>query len=142
MKKSARVSEKLVSPGLPGLQVATRLVVSHTLQFFYTPMPPVVLKGSHFPLHLGLDFGKFTLAPLRVLLFPLLGASQFPYHAPRTSQVSFCGGGLESSCLQSTPLPLGLSNAALPPHQSAEHSPVQLLSLPLVLDSAQGLSAY
>ena len=27
MKKSARVSEKLVSPGLPGLQVATRLVV-------------------------------------------------------------------------------------------------------------------
>ena len=26
MKKSARVSEKLVSPGLPGLQVATRLV--------------------------------------------------------------------------------------------------------------------
>ena len=25
MKKSARVSEKLVSPGLPGLQVATRL---------------------------------------------------------------------------------------------------------------------
>ena len=28
MKKSARVSEKLVSPGLPGLQVATRLPVS------------------------------------------------------------------------------------------------------------------
>ena len=27
MKKSARVSEKLVSPGLPGLQVATRLLV-------------------------------------------------------------------------------------------------------------------
>ena len=27
MKKSARVSEKLVSPGLPGLQVATRLTV-------------------------------------------------------------------------------------------------------------------
>ena len=27
MKKSARVSEKLVSPGLPGLQVATRLAV-------------------------------------------------------------------------------------------------------------------
>ena len=27
IKKSARVSEKLVSPGLPGLQVATRLVV-------------------------------------------------------------------------------------------------------------------
>ena len=27
MKKSARVSEKLVSPGLPGLQVATRLQV-------------------------------------------------------------------------------------------------------------------
>ena len=26
MKKSARVSEKLVSPGLPGLQVATRLI--------------------------------------------------------------------------------------------------------------------
>ena len=26
MKKSARVSEKLVSPGLPGLQVATHLV--------------------------------------------------------------------------------------------------------------------
>ena len=26
MKKSARVSEKLVSPGLPGLQVATRLL--------------------------------------------------------------------------------------------------------------------
>ena len=25
MKKSARVSEKLVNPGLPGLQVATRL---------------------------------------------------------------------------------------------------------------------
>ena len=25
MKKSARVSEKLLSPGLPGLQVATRL---------------------------------------------------------------------------------------------------------------------
>ena len=25
MKKSARVSEKLVSPGLPGLQVATHL---------------------------------------------------------------------------------------------------------------------
>ena len=29
MKKSARVSEKLVSPGLPGLQVATRLVILH-----------------------------------------------------------------------------------------------------------------
>ena len=27
MKKSARVSEKLVSPGLPGLQVATRLIM-------------------------------------------------------------------------------------------------------------------
>ena len=27
MKKSARVSEKLVSPGLPDLQVATRLIV-------------------------------------------------------------------------------------------------------------------
>ena len=27
MKKSARVSEKLVSPGLPGLQEATRLIV-------------------------------------------------------------------------------------------------------------------
>ena len=27
MKKSARVSEKLVSPGLPGLQVDTRLLV-------------------------------------------------------------------------------------------------------------------
>ena len=26
MKKSARVSEKMVSPGLPGLQVATRLL--------------------------------------------------------------------------------------------------------------------
>ena len=26
MKKRARVSEKLVSPGLPGLQVATRLL--------------------------------------------------------------------------------------------------------------------
>ena len=26
MKKSARFSEKLVSPGLPGLQVATRLI--------------------------------------------------------------------------------------------------------------------
>ena len=26
MKKSVRVSEKLVSPGLPGLQVATRLI--------------------------------------------------------------------------------------------------------------------
>ena len=28
MKKRARVSEKLVSPGLPGLQVATRLIVT------------------------------------------------------------------------------------------------------------------
>ena len=26
MKKSARVTEKLVSPALPGLQVATRLI--------------------------------------------------------------------------------------------------------------------
>ena len=26
MKKSSRISEKLVSPGLPGLQVATRLI--------------------------------------------------------------------------------------------------------------------
>ena len=26
MKKSARISEKLISPGLPGVQVATRLV--------------------------------------------------------------------------------------------------------------------
>ena len=26
MRKSARVSEKLVSPGLPGLKVATRLI--------------------------------------------------------------------------------------------------------------------
>ena len=31
MKKSARVSEKLVSPGLPGLQVATRLTVIRSL---------------------------------------------------------------------------------------------------------------
>ena len=31
MKKSARVSEKLVSPGLPGLQVATRLVILHVV---------------------------------------------------------------------------------------------------------------
>ena len=30
MKNSARVSEKSVSPGLPGLQVATRLIVSKT----------------------------------------------------------------------------------------------------------------
>ena len=30
MKKSDRVSEKLVSPGLPGLQVATRLVIIET----------------------------------------------------------------------------------------------------------------
>ena len=27
MKKNAKVSEKLVSPGLPGLQVATRLIL-------------------------------------------------------------------------------------------------------------------
>ena len=32
MKKSARVSEKLVSPGLPGLQVATHLVL-HNIYF-------------------------------------------------------------------------------------------------------------
>ena len=31
MKKSARVSEKLVSPGLPGLQVATRLAHSSSI---------------------------------------------------------------------------------------------------------------
>ena len=31
MKKSARVSEKLVSPGLPGLQVATRLVLARAI---------------------------------------------------------------------------------------------------------------
>ena len=36
MKKSARVSEKLVSPGLPGLHVATRLAheVSYVLHDF------------------------------------------------------------------------------------------------------------
>ena len=33
MKKSARVSEKLVSPGLPGSQVATRLLsLGHTVE--------------------------------------------------------------------------------------------------------------
>ena len=32
MKKSARVSEKLVSPGLPGLQVATRLTSGYFLE--------------------------------------------------------------------------------------------------------------
>ena len=31
MKKSARVSEKLVNPGLPGLQAATRLAHSRLL---------------------------------------------------------------------------------------------------------------
>ena len=36
MKKSARVSEKLVSPGLPGLQVATRLCPLGTLCFCKT----------------------------------------------------------------------------------------------------------
>ena len=35
MKKSARVSEKLVSPGLPGLQVATRLVAVTYRQLIY-----------------------------------------------------------------------------------------------------------
>ena len=33
MKKSARVSEKLVSPGLPGLQVAMRLNVINERDF-------------------------------------------------------------------------------------------------------------
>ena len=33
VKKSARVSEKLVSPGLPGLQVATRLIVDISVLF-------------------------------------------------------------------------------------------------------------
>ena len=33
MKKSARVSEKLVSPGFPGLQVATRLITVIKLNF-------------------------------------------------------------------------------------------------------------
>ena len=44
------------------------MVVSHMLQFLCSPLPPVVLKSPHFPLHLGLDFSKCTLAPLRVLL--------------------------------------------------------------------------
>ena len=35
MKKSARVSEKLVSPGLPGLQVATHLVYTDNNSLTY-----------------------------------------------------------------------------------------------------------
>ena len=37
MKKSARVSEKLVNPGLPGLQVATRLNIYSNSSFFRDP---------------------------------------------------------------------------------------------------------
>ena len=36
MKKSARVSEKLVSPGLPGLQVATLVMVDLILIQYWT----------------------------------------------------------------------------------------------------------
>ena len=36
MKKNARVSGKLVSPGLPGLQVATRLTVDYGVPAFTT----------------------------------------------------------------------------------------------------------
>ena len=62
---------------------------------------------------------EFSCRCRRCLLSFLLGASQFPYLAPRTSQVSFCGGGLGFPCLHNTLLPLGLSNAAPPPHQQA-----------------------
>ena len=39
MKKNARVSGKLVSPGLPGLQVATRLTVDYGVPAFYNALP-------------------------------------------------------------------------------------------------------
>ena len=40
MKKSARVSEKLVSPGLPGLQVATRLFDVYLHEFKLPKLVP------------------------------------------------------------------------------------------------------
>ena len=39
MKKNARVSGKLVSPGLPGLQVATRPTVDYGVPAFYNALP-------------------------------------------------------------------------------------------------------
>ena len=55
MKKSARVTEKLVSPGLPGLQVATRLVANKS---FYWGQPvngssgvPPMGEDQHFLPH-------------------------------------------------------------------------------------------
>ena len=45
MRKSARVSEKLVSPGLPGLQVATRRVIV----FFREPLNAPFLQPHHEP---------------------------------------------------------------------------------------------
>ena len=57
MKKSARVSEKLVSPGLPGLQVATRLMYAMSVKGFGVPKAPYTLyqgprsrgAGGHVP---------------------------------------------------------------------------------------------
>ena len=51
MKKSgqsARVSEKLVSPGLPGLQVATRLTVMITIFFSASNFEQLLLLWAFF----------------------------------------------------------------------------------------------
>ena len=46
MKKSARVSEKLVSPGLPGLQVATRLYMLGSYKFTVIQLLNISRGGS------------------------------------------------------------------------------------------------
>ena len=46
MKKSARVSEKLVSPGLPGLHVATRQKETASRSHLATVSDPRVVRMS------------------------------------------------------------------------------------------------
>ena len=53
MKKSARVSEKLISPGLPGLQVATRLPLIQEIYTFFLQFAVLIFNG------MALEIGGF-----------------------------------------------------------------------------------
>ena len=59
MKKSASVSEKLLSPGLPGLQVATRLVANRVVGIVVVHMNRVGVLACSRVLKYGNSLSSF-----------------------------------------------------------------------------------